>query len=484
MFHLRTLFIVAVLLSVSAPVSGQQRQADPTDVAAVEQSDLRYAADPARLYYRLEVGADFGSPRYDQSFQTDLVYSLEEDESGNLKIVALEGVAKDARRSYTSSHPIFRIGPLNSFVGRALNLATIKPDGQTVRVERPYWIMGLPIDAGRLAFPHLRNEEKWTTEESVALVRNFYVPGYLQLLPVSPTIQNLARRPFSRSDRQNESSQVVALARTDWKLVKRTPAELSFEQSYSLQGGEFKPAVAITGEGQIVYSTTRSSVESIDQEYRVTWKEPNQSITVTFTVNLRRMSPEEIEAYDQAQAAKHEQMRKLQAERDALEAALPELSDRKTLFAALRAADEARFKLLILKINGVVNDAQDAQLAGVIYEQFFRLGKVDYLAARLVKQLEPELEKTVSLVENYSKSYGFDVAMTGAELGKETKLTRDQLVCYPASSRWKAGFYYGEIDEVIVLESFDSPRELTAVKRKDCRLPAQGFVDPVVDGDD
>ena len=69
-------------------------------------------------------------------------------------------------------------------------------------------------------------------------------------------------------------------------------------------------------------------------------------------------------------------------------------------------------------------------VAREIYNQFFRLGKVDYFSKSLIKKLDPDLEKTASLLEKCTRSYGFEIAFTGEKLPDDAVLQPQQLVCY------------------------------------------------------
>ena len=281
MVLVRTLILAICFAQVATATGAQDIRTQSGGEASKEQPELRYGIDPTRLFYRLTVKADLGSPRFNRETQTDLVYGLKKTESGDYQIVSLEGKLKSPSRSYRSSHPIFRIGPMTTFVGSSLNVATIKPTGEVVKVTLPRWIMGLPVDVGRLPFPHFRNEDRWTTEEPISLVHSTHSSSYLQLLPVSPAIRHPFREQASRIRRNEETSQVVAIARTEWKLTERTPSQAVVRQTYLLQGEKFGPAITVVGDGKIVFSIERSSVDSIEQTYRVTWKEPNQSVTAT-----------------------------------------------------------------------------------------------------------------------------------------------------------------------------------------------------------
>ncbi|MCL4203966.1 MAG: hypothetical protein KJ000_15805 [Pirellulaceae bacterium] len=482
MIRVRTLVCILFLAHTAMIAHSQESQLPPEAEPASGQTRLLYGIGSSPLYYKLSVTADFGSDNYNKQLLGHVEYGLESTASGNYQIAFL-GELKSSPRSpriYEYAHPIFRLGPPAGFVSALLNVATIQPTGEIVHVESPRWIMGLPVAAGRLPFPPLRSEKQWKTEEAVSLVRNVNYSSYLQLLPVSPAIRDRFSEPSIRLGRGEESGQAVALLQTEWTLTERTPAQAVFQQTYSLDGRNFKPAIVVRGDGKIVFSIAQQSVDSVTQTYRVTWTEPQQSVTVVYSIDLQRMSDDEVAEYTKSKEARQEQLRKASAERAAMLSELPGLDDRQTLIEALRQADYERFRLLTTQLNSGVKETRDAELAKVIYQQFFRFGKVDYLAAQAIKKLEPQMEKTISLLESYSSS-GFDVALTGDAIAEDVPLKRNQLVCYPSNIRWKAGFYYGAVDHVLVLESIDLPRKLIAVKREDCRLPLRGFLDPTLD---
>jgi hypothetical protein len=460
-----TLFptILAVFVSCTAPLARAQ-----------DGSVDRYRP-AAELLYELEFNVDFSNPKYNVARKGTVHYQVETDAAG-LRVTS-RGLraSRSSRGSYSHSTDMFPIGPLNVVTRASTRTSSIVSVlGETKDVERPNWISGLPIDVGRLAFPQLSDQPQWSADESITLIRNPSSYGFLQLLPVSPVIKPGAAFAYSRRPGDQADSKKVAIAKITRTRVEQSETASTIEENYLLQGTDFDPQVTIEGTGKIIFSRTLGSVDSISRDYKITVTQKNRVITVPVSLRLARLTGDALAEYREQQQAAAAAAQQRQAQLDAMARQIPEVDDREAVIAKLKGDNQEHFEMMVRKLyeKQVENDPE---LARILYERFFQSGSASYLAKTVITRLDPKLEQSATIADKYDGT--FDISLTGDPLTPKTSLRRDQIVCYPQYSSWKAGKYYGSVDEVVVLESIEREPKLLAFKREQCRLPTPLFVD-------
>lgn len=443
------------------------------------KSDLRYSSKAGNVFYSLQAKVDFGDERA-QDFAATLTYAVEYGGDGKLKV--FDTVRPKSSRSayYGSGRDNFYKLSRNLFAGGSSSPAVISDMGKLIDVNVPNWMLGLPVDLSRLAFPLLGDTNEWTLEEPVSLVNGRR--GGLQLAAVSPQIRGDRRGYDARRSAPAES--VVAILKTLRKVSDRSEERVTIVETFELDGSGFEPQVSLSGSGTVVFSTIRGGVDSIQRTYKVTCKEPNRQLVVPITVSLSRFTDEQMVAYLAEQKARAERSAKIRAEQEAMRKQVPDLSERDAVMKIVTDQSKesrALFELLVSKMDSE-KLADDAELAMVLYEQMFKRERPPYRLKDVIVRLAPDLEKTTALAAKYTSTYSsFDAAMTGDEISADTKLTKDQIICYRKSgSSFRPGHLYGAVEDVLVLRTRSARPELVAIKREDCRLPVRDFIDPAL----
>ena len=81
-------------------------------------------------------------------------------------------------------------------------------------------------------------------------------------------------------------------------------------------------------------------MDSVKRTYHVVWKEPNQEVKATLSLELQRMNEAEVKKHQQAEAEKLAARKKIADARKAKEDELPDMADRKAVVAALRSVEQ------------------------------------------------------------------------------------------------------------------------------------------------
>jgi hypothetical protein len=447
-------------------------------------SELRYAASEAPLVYKLTLAVDFGDKRQNIEQTRVLAYTVKADDNDSLR-TSCESSTLPGKRSYGPSfsdrQSIFDLGPLGLPTFRMTPSSTISPAGKIVDVPMGNWLCGLPIDLGRLVFPELSDQQEWKIEQPVALGYNARYSRNLQIIPVSPKIKRPPNARTYGSPRQPASPELVTLATTQRKRAGGTGALVRIEESLEIDADKFDPKVKVVGRGAILFSPEKNSIDSMTRTFVVTMTKPNQSITVPITLSLLRLTGTELADYQQAKKEAAERLAQAQEKREAMEDALPTMDNRLAVIAMFREGPDDRVDALGRKLwSDEIQD--DRELAWEVYESLFRVRNVPYHMQELIKRLDPELEKTASILGKYSSS--FDVSLTGDKVSTDQELVKRQVICYPDYSRWKAAYFYGSVDDVLVLTTRERDPKLIAIKRDTCRLPITAFEDPTLKSKD
>ena len=447
---------------------------EPTIEERPAKAMRQYSVEPATLYYRLELEEDFGADTTHKSSAT-LIYKLTGLEDGQFAVKCETNWSSYSRN--VSEQAFYRLGstPANSSIPTRLSNT-----GDLVEVRFPRWLLGLPLDAGHLAFPLLRDENEWKVTEPVTLVKSSRYGGQLQLLAVSPQIKHLSGST-RRSSNSEDDRDIVSIATTVRTVAEQTGEQLQINERYELDGTGFNPNVSVSGTGRIIFSTKRGSVDSIHRSLKVTWKETNREMIVPVTMNLTRLPEADILAYEEKVRSAAERREALRLKTEAMRNSIPDVKDKEAVLAVVSNSSKEQFDALIdrLESEKVIDDPQ---LARVIYGQMFLRLHTPYRTESVIVRLDPSLEKTVALAEKYAKSYSsFDIALTGDAIDAETRLKKNQLVCFrERSSHFKPAHFYGAVEDVLVLQTRDTTPKLIAVKRNQCRLPLPDFSDPAL----
>ena len=445
---------------------------DPATTTIKAPSTARtYAVSEPTLYYKLDIESDFGGDRKQKSSAT-VVYRLKKNNSDQIEVRC-----ESVWHSYSSGGDtgFYRLGSQRTSSPLP---TTIKPSGEATDVRHPQWVMGLPVDVGRFAFPQLSQEDQWTKEEPVTLVAGY--SNQLQLLPIAPHIKKIAPA-FRRSSANEAKSDAVTISKTISRVTSQTDRQLTIEEVFELDGTVFSPSVSVVGKGQVKYSKDRQSVDSVQRSYIVTWEEPNRQMIVPISMKMERLDDEAIKTYEAAVLAKEQRMQELRANIEAMRNAVPDLADKAAVMLVVEESEKEAFDALIEKLYSQ-KVSNDPQLAKAIYKQLFQRDRVAYHTKAVITQLDSSLEKTVALADKYSKSYSsFDIALTGDTITPDAELTKRQIICYrQRSDTFQPAHFYGAVEDVLVLETRDSTPKLIAVKREQCRYPNTDFLDPVL----
>lgn len=440
-----------------------------------------YSAAESPLVYQLNLKVDMGDKALNVDQTRVLEYQILKRDGDQLEIqlsTAPMPGAKFLGSAYRQPHRFFRLGPLGIPNIRQTAPSTIKPDGQIVSIRFANWLCGLPIDLTTLPFPKLTSEPVWQQEAPVALGYHRQQPQHLQIVMVSPKVKRFASNPLIRSPNEPSSSELVVSASTKRTLASRTDKQIRYVESFDLQATSFDPQITITGKGMLLYSLQQHSMDSIVRAYTVTLERPKQSMTVPITLSMTRLMGKPLADYQAAKKATADRVAAIRQKQRELEDALPSLDDRKALLEMLNNGKPEQIESVSRKISE--NELQpDPELALQLYRSLFRLRNVPYNMKLLIKQLDPDLEKTTALLDKYSGS--FDVTLTGEKIEADTQLTKKQLICYPYYSSWKIGSFYGAVDEALVLTTRERTPKWITVRRDECRFPVDSFRDPAVE---
>ena len=468
-----SLLTIVCLLSIVGTSDAQVTDQAIEPAAETAQAAKRtYSAVESRLFYKLSVEADFGGERKSATSAT-VVYRIQTTQKNQLE-VRCEAIWKSISNG---DQGFYRLGSQRMSSSLPTRISSV---GEPLEVRNPQWLMGLPVDVGRFAFPQLSDETQWELSEPVTLISSDGYGNLVQLLPVAPHI----KRPssgFRQSSTKNDTSDAVTIARTISKVVDQTEELVRIDEAFELDGTSFSPQVSVIGTGRIEYSVARQSVDSIQRSYIVTWKEPNRQMIVPISMKLERLEKEAILAYEESVRAKEERSKELRARAEAMRKSVPELSDRAAVMAVVTKGEREVFDALMSKLD-LEKVSDDPALAKAIYLQLLSRDRVGYSTKAVINRLDPSLEKTVALADKYSKYYSsFDISLTGDEITPEAKLTKRQIICYrERSDSFQPALFYGAVEDVLVLETQDSPPKLIAVKRDRCRFPSADFLDPAI----
>ena len=127
---------------------------DPATTTIKAPSTARtYAVSEPTLYYKLDIESDFGGDRKQKSSAT-VVYRLKKNNSDQIEVRC-----ESVWHSYSSGGDtgFYRLGSQRTSSPLP---TTIKPSGEATDVWHPQWVMGLPVDVGRFAFPQLSQEDQ------------------------------------------------------------------------------------------------------------------------------------------------------------------------------------------------------------------------------------------------------------------------------------------------------------------------------------
>ncbi|GAA4469423.1 hypothetical protein [Novipirellula rosea] len=471
----------AVIAAVSFSLSGFA-QDSPGKAATEVSSDsqeketpLEYTASESPLFYKIHIKADYGAQSAKTNLEGLLVYELKEGDGGAVSISCECQWKRNSAYRGSHSERVFRL----SSVLPAGRIAACEIDnrGKPIKVSRPAWILGLPIDLGRIAFPQLSENEAWEVTEPVSLVQSAHIYNHLQLIAVSPEIKDPFRSNRNRPQRE-ESPEKVALAQMKRQWVDKDALLPRFRESYSIDGSGLSPEIQVTGDREVVFARERGSVDEAKFSLRIVWKEPNHEITVPCSLELQRLPEDEITAYKEAKEKAALEQQKRLAEHAAMQKTVPDVTERDRVIATLKTAKKEVFDLMVSKLYGE-KVADDPEMARVLYDQFFERERLPYHTVSVITNLDPTLEKAATIAAKYATSYSsFDISLTGDLIDEETPLQKKQIVCFPDNSRFKPAHFYGAVEDVLVLETRDREPKLIAVKRAVCRLPAPTMIDP------
>ncbi|WP_442505936.1 hypothetical protein SH528x_004754 [Novipirellula sp. SH528] len=469
--------IAAVFLSLSG--FAQDSPGKPaTEVSAdskKKNTPLEYTATESPLFYNIQMKADYGASSGKMEMEGILVYELKRSDSGAVSINCECQWKRNSAYRGPQSDRVFRLS--SRLVAGRVAACEIDNRGKPIKVSRPSWIFGLPIDLGRIAFPQLSENETWEVTEPVSLVQspNFY--NHLQLIAVSPEIKDPFRVNRIRP-KQDDTPEKVALAQMKRQWVDKDAPLPTFRESYSIDGSGLSPEIQVTGDREVAFARERGSVDEVKLSLRIIWKEPNHEITVPCSLQLTRLPEDEIVAYRQAKEKAALEQQKRLAEHAAMQKTVPDVTERDRVIATLKTADKEVFDLMVSKLYGE-KVADDPEMARVLYDQFFERERLPYHTVNVITSLDPTLEKSATIAAKYATSYSsFDISLTGDLIDEETPLQRKQIVCFPDNSRYKPAHFYGAVEDVLVLETRDREPKLIAVKRAVCRLPAPAMIDP------
>ncbi|GAA5505696.1 hypothetical protein [Novipirellula caenicola] len=477
--HSLVVFIGLTAVLDRAGVFAQETPANPatqtdTDSGEVE-TQCEYTATPSPLFYQIKLKADYGASSEKLDLEGILVYELTQTDGDTLSIECECQWKRNSNYRGVYRDRVFRL--LSRLPSGRAAACEIDSKGKPIQVSRPAWIFGLPIDLGRIAFPQLSADDQWKITQPVSLVQSIHVYNQLQLIEVSPEIKDPFRshRAVSRADTTSEK---IALAVMQRQWIDKDDPVPTFRESYSIDGSGLNPQIEVTGDREVAFARERGSVDSLKLSLRIVWKEPNHEITVPCSLELQRLPEEEIVAYKQAKEKSAKEQEKRLAEHAAMQQTVPDVTERDRVITTLKTADQSVFDLMVSKLYGE-KVADDPEMARVLYDQFFERDRLPYHTVNVIKNLDPSLEKAATIASKYAASYSsFDISLTGDLIDEDTPLKRNQIVCYPDSSRYKAARFYGAVDEVLVLETRDRDPKLIAIKRAVCRLPAPAMIDP------
>ena len=443
---------------------------------AADAGQWSYHATETPVIYEVQVEADFGSKRFNKNATVTIAYEIEETKPGDLQITTGR-IKPSSRWIYSVEHDYFNIGPFRISGYGTKSLLT--PQGKVVEVKQPEWLCALPFDIGRLPFPELSDQQEWTIEETITLVRNARSPRHLQLLPLSPKISPTRDRLSLERSRGglDASTSIAAVATTTRKASQASEQQIVIRESYALDGGGFEPAIFVAGEGTIQFSPQHGLVDSIDRNYAIKMKSTNREMVVPVHIKLTRLVGDALDTYQRAQQQEKDDQLKAEQQVAAMEAGLPDLNDRAAVTELIQQADDEQFEMLVRKMDKQ-QASQDTELARLLYVRHVSRAKLDYTTRKVIIRLDPSLEKTVALADKYALG-SVDVALLGDVVGAETELKEDQLLFYqPYGSSWTYGRFYGTVRDVLVMKSRDREPKLIAVQREKCRLPMPNFWDP------
>lgn len=441
---------------------------------AKAQDKLSYAKATSPLFYRLQTEAAF-SPKRTQRYDASLIFKIKPGSDDQLEIYDQRILRSSRNLGYRSNESFFPL-ERNFYLGGSSVPTIIDDQGKLKELRGPVWMMGLPVDLSRVAFPPIEDSDSWILEEPISLVRSSN--GTLQLASVAPQIKTRSRG-YRNPDDQAES--VVSIARTTYEVIKRDDKTVTIKETLELDGTKFSPQVSLSGTGTIVFSIERSSVDSIKREYTVKCEEPNRRIIVPMKFSLTRFTEEDMQAYEEEQRLRAERTAKIKAEQEAMKQQVPDLADREAVLAALNDAPKELFDALIGKLESE-KQSDDPELGMACYEQLFKRTRPPYHTKSVVVRLAPDLEKTTDLADKYASTYSsFNIGLTGDPIEADTKLIKEQIVCYRDSgSSFHAGHFYGAVEDVLVIRTRATTPKLLAIKREKCRLPVKDFIDPAV----
>lgn len=463
-----------------------QAQSPQAEQSPAKTPVLKYSAEPATLYYQLHVTADFGE-RHKLDTTATLVYQIKtvdaqpktQTQPQQLEL-RHRLVPKRSRSGYSNNETGFYKLPTQLMTSGSNIPAIIALNGKAADVQHPSWLLGLPLDISHLAFPLLQDKETWSAEEPVSLVSAAY--GKLQLHPISPQIKN--RYSSNRYARSEKRPSVVTIAHTTSKITKHDDNQITMTEKLTLDGSTFSPQVSVSGSGTTVFSVAKGSVESIQQIYTVTWKEPNREMIVPIHVNLIRAPQADIDAYEAEVKQRADRMAELKKQREETQGQVPELTDREAVMQIAKTGSKELFDALISKVDRA-KLSDDPEMATIFYGQFFKRESTPYQTKSVIARLDPTLEKTTVLADKYARHYSsFDITLTGDPIPSDAKLTKGQIVCYrETGSSFHAGIVYGPVEDILVIRTRNSPPKLLAIPRKNCRFPSRDFIDPALPKD-
>ncbi|KAA5543771.1 hypothetical protein FYK55_11365 [Roseiconus nitratireducens] len=455
----------------------QSPDAGSATVPSSESDSNLYEASKSPLLYRANLKVDLGDPQQNVDQSRVFAYQVEQTDPETLQI-SCEGSTLPNKNSrslgYLHRDEFFRIGPLQLPI-RRMARSTITANGKTIKAPYSSWLCGLPIDLGRIPFPELRTQTRWKVQMPVTVGYRIQYANFLQIIPVSTTEQP-NRNPYGRPGAE-QSPESVVMANVDYRRVESNDRTWIFESDWSIDAHQFDPSVDVQGEGKITYSPRERSVDSLSYSFRITVSKPNRTMTVPIRFSLERLTGDDLTAYQESRQAAIDRANKLKKERQAMENQLPDLDEREAILETFRNGTREQQDLLATKLRNDDGDP-DPELAWAIYESLLQTYNPSYTGVQLVKQLDPDLEKSVTVLEKYRSS--FDISLTGDRIAPDQPLQRQQLICYPKYSRWSVANFYGSVDEILVLITRERDPKYIAVKREDCRLPIDAFRDPAL----
>ncbi|WP_040764168.1 hypothetical protein [Novipirellula maiorica] len=477
----RLFFLFVCIVAVPNGLNGfaqetRAKQATETAAASAKtETPCEYTATESPLFYKIQLKADYGATSEKVELDGILVYELSR---GDGDTISIECECQWKRNStYRGLHRdrVFRLS--SRLPAGRVAACEIDKLGKPINVSRPAWILGLPIDLGRIAFPQLSENDQWKISEPVSLVQSIKVYNHLQLIEVSPEIKDPFRSHRVQS-RQDTASQKIALAEMQRQWINKGVSIPTFRESYSIDGSGFNPQIQVSGNREVAFAPERGSVDEVDLSLRIVWNEPNHEITVPCSLRLQRLPEDEILAYKQAKEKAEREQQKRLAEHKAMQQTVPEVTERDRVISTLQTAEKDVFDLMVSKLYGE-KVADDPELARVLYDQFFERERLPYHTVNVIKNLDPALEKAATIAAKYATSYSsFDISLTGDLIDEDTLLRRNQIICFPDNSRYKPARFYGAVEDVLVLETRDREPKLIAVKRAVCRLPSPAMIDP------